>query len=44
MTFSVRRFDKEGRWPLIGKFLLLEVLMLFKKIREEVVSYEFGKF
>ncbi len=44
VTFSVRRFDKEGRWRLIGKFLRLEILMLFKKIREEVVVYEFDKF
>jgi glycosyltransferase involved in cell wall biosynthesis len=44
VTFSVRRFDKEGRWRLIGKFLVLEVHMLFRKVKEEVVSYEFGKF
>jgi glycosyltransferase involved in cell wall biosynthesis len=44
VTFSVRRFDKEGRWRLIGKFLVLEIHMLFKKVKEEVVTYEFGKF
>jgi glycosyltransferase involved in cell wall biosynthesis len=44
VTFSIRRFEKEGRWRLIGKFLLLEFHMLFKKVKEEVVHYEFGKF
>jgi glycosyltransferase involved in cell wall biosynthesis len=44
VTFSVRRFDKEGRWRLIGKFLVLEVHMLFRKVKDEVVNYEFGKF
>jgi len=40
----MKNFDKEGRWRLIGKFLVLEVHMLFKKVKEEVVHYEFGKF
>ncbi len=44
VTFSVRRFEKEGRWRLIGKFLVLEIHMLFRKVTEEVVHYEFGKF
>jgi glycosyltransferase involved in cell wall biosynthesis len=44
VKFSVRRFDKEGRWRLIGKYFFLEIHMLFRKVREEVVGYEFGKF
>lgn len=44
VKFSVRRFDKEGRWRLIGKYFVLEIHMLFKKVKEEVVGYEFGKF
>jgi glycosyltransferase involved in cell wall biosynthesis len=44
VTFSVRRFDKEGRWRLIGKYFILEIHMLFRKVKEEVVGYEFGKF
>jgi glycosyltransferase involved in cell wall biosynthesis len=44
VKFSVRRLDKEGRWKLIWKFLVLEIYMIFKKVREEVVRYEFGKF
>jgi glycosyltransferase involved in cell wall biosynthesis len=44
VKFSVRRFDKEGRWRLIWKFLVLEIYMMFRRIREEVVRYEFGKF
>jgi glycosyltransferase involved in cell wall biosynthesis len=44
VTFSVRRFDKEGRWLLIGKLLVLELHMLFRKVKDEVVSYEFDKF
>jgi glycosyltransferase involved in cell wall biosynthesis len=44
VTFSVRRFDKEGRWRLIGKYFVLEIHMLFRKVKEEVVGYEFGKF
>jgi glycosyltransferase involved in cell wall biosynthesis len=44
VKFSVRRLEKEGRWKLIGKFLVLEIYMIFKKVKEEVVIYEFGKF
>jgi glycosyltransferase involved in cell wall biosynthesis len=44
VKFSVRRFDKEGRWGLIWKCLVLEVHMLFRKVKKEVVGYEFGKF
>jgi GT2 family glycosyltransferase len=44
VKFSVRRFDKEGRWRLIGKYFFLEIHMLFRKVKEEVVGYEFGKF
>lgn len=44
VKFSVRRFDKEGRLRLIWKFLVLEIYMLFKRVRDEVVRYEFGKF
>ncbi len=44
VKFSVRRLDKEGRWKLIWKFFVLELYMIFKKVREEVVGYEFGKF
>jgi|UniRef100_A0A7V6DPV2 glycosyltransferase involved in cell wall biosynthesis len=44
VKFSVRRFDKEGRWRLIGKYFYLELHMLFKKVKEDVVDYEFGKF
>jgi glycosyltransferase involved in cell wall biosynthesis len=44
VKFSVRRFDKEGRWRLIGKYFVLEIHMLFRKVKEEVVGYEFGKF
>jgi len=44
VTFSVRRFDKEGRWRLIGKFMVLEAHMLFRKVKKEVVTYEFGQF
>lgn len=44
VTFSVRRFDQEGRLRLIGKFLILEVLMLFNRVKKQVVPYDFGKF
>jgi len=44
VIFSVRRFDKEGRFRLIGKFLILEIYMLFNRVRKEVVRYEYGKF
>jgi glycosyltransferase involved in cell wall biosynthesis len=44
VKFSVRRFDKEGRWHLIWKYLVLEIYMIFKRVRREVVHYEFGKF
>jgi glycosyltransferase involved in cell wall biosynthesis len=44
VKFSVRRFDKEGRLRLIWKFLVLEIYMLFKRVKKEVVRYEFGKF
>lgn len=44
VKFSVRRFDKEGRLRLIWKFLVLEIHMLFKRVKKEVVRYEFGKF
>jgi glycosyltransferase involved in cell wall biosynthesis len=44
VKFSVRRFDKEGRLKLIGKFLVLEIYMLFKRVKKEVVLYDFGKF
>jgi hypothetical protein len=29
---------------LIGKYFILEIHMLFRKVKEEVVGYEFGKF
>jgi len=44
VKFSVRRFDKEGRWGLIWKCLVLEIYMLFGKVKKEIVHYEFGKF
>jgi glycosyltransferase involved in cell wall biosynthesis len=44
VKFSVRRFDKEGRWKLIWKYLVLEIYMAFRHVKEEVVGYEFGKF
>jgi glycosyltransferase involved in cell wall biosynthesis len=44
VKFSVRRFDKEGRWRLIWKYLVLEIYMIFRRVRKEVVRYEFGKF
>jgi glycosyltransferase involved in cell wall biosynthesis len=44
VTFSVRRFNKEGRALLVWKFLVLEVYRIFKEVRHEVVRYEFGKF
>ena len=30
----VRRFDKEGRWRLIGKFAVLEVHMILRKSKK----------
>ena len=44
VKFSVRRLDKEGRLRLIWKFLVLEIYMIFRKVKDEVVGYEFGKF
>ena len=44
VRFSVRRLDKEGRLRLIWKFLVLEIYMIFRKVKDEVVGYEFGKF
>ncbi len=44
VTFSVRRFRKEGRARLVWKFLALEVYRMFKEVRREVVQYEFGTF
>jgi glycosyltransferase involved in cell wall biosynthesis len=44
VKFSVRRFDKEGRLRLIWKYLVLEIHMIFKEVKEEIVNYEFGKF
>lgn len=44
VQFSVRRFNMEGRLLLIWKFFILEMYRLFKEVRQEVVSYEFGKF
>jgi glycosyltransferase involved in cell wall biosynthesis len=44
VTFSVRRFNKEGRALLVWKFFVLEIYRIFKEVRHEVVRYEFGKF
>jgi glycosyltransferase involved in cell wall biosynthesis len=44
VSFSVRRFNKEGRALLVWKFLVLEIYRLFKEVKHEVVWYEFGKF
>ncbi len=44
VRFSVRRFDREGRFGLIWKFLVLEICMWFKRVKKEVVRYDFGKF
>jgi glycosyltransferase involved in cell wall biosynthesis len=44
VSFSVRRFIKEGRARLVWKFFVLEIYRIFKEVRHEVVGYEFGKF
>jgi glycosyltransferase involved in cell wall biosynthesis len=44
VTFSVRRFNKEGRVLLVWKFFILEIYRIFKEVKHEVVQYEFGKF
>jgi glycosyltransferase involved in cell wall biosynthesis len=44
VSFSVRRFNKEGRAFLVWKFLVLEIYRIFKEVKHEVVGYEFGKF
>jgi glycosyltransferase involved in cell wall biosynthesis len=44
VSFSVRRFNKEGRALLVWKFLVLEIYRIFKEVKNEVVGYEFGKF
>jgi glycosyltransferase involved in cell wall biosynthesis len=44
VTFSVRRFNKEGRARLVWKFFVLEIYRMFKEVRRELVRYEFGKF
>ncbi|HZE21728.1 MAG TPA: glycosyltransferase, partial [Desulfobaccales bacterium] len=44
VSFSVRRFNKEGRALLVWKFLILEIYRMFKDVKHEVVGYEYGKF
>jgi glycosyltransferase involved in cell wall biosynthesis len=45
VIFSMRRFDKEGRWSLVWKYFILEIYRAFKKeVRAKIVSYDFGNF
>jgi glycosyltransferase involved in cell wall biosynthesis len=44
VSFSVRRFNKEGRVLLVWKFFVLEIYRIFKEVKHDVVGYEFGKF
>lgn len=45
VTFSVRRFDKEGRWALVWKYFILEIYRAFKKeVKDKIVPYDFGDF
>ena len=43
VIFSMRRFDKEGRWGLAWKYFILEIYKAFRKdIKTEIVPYDFG--
>lgn len=45
VIFSVRRFDKEGRWGLVWKYFILEIYKAFKKeIKTTIIPYDFGHF
>lgn len=45
VIFSVRRFEREGRWTMVWKYFVLEIYRAFKKdVKSKVVSYDFGKF
>jgi glycosyltransferase involved in cell wall biosynthesis len=45
VIFSMRRFDKEGRWALVWKYFVLEIYRAFKKeVKDKIVPYEFGNF
>lgn len=42
---STRRLDKEGRFRLVNKYILVELYRLFNgEIKEDVIKYEFASF
>jgi len=45
VIFSMRRFDAEGRWTVVWKYLQLELYRAFrKKITDKTIPYDFGNF
>lgn len=45
VIFSMRRFDKEGRWGLVWKYFILEIYKALKKdITTKIIPYDFGHF
>ena len=45
VIFSMRRFDKEGRWALVWKYFVLEIYRALKKeVKDKIVPYDFGNF
>jgi glycosyltransferase involved in cell wall biosynthesis len=45
VIFSMRRFDKEGRWVVVWKYFILEIYRALKKeVKDKIVPYDFGDF
>jgi len=43
--FSIRRFEKEGRWKLFWKMIYSAFyVFIFGSIKKKIVKYEFGKY
>ncbi|GAG29560.1 unnamed protein product [marine sediment metagenome] len=45
INVSMRRFDKEGRFNLVKKYIYFTFYRIFKgEIKEDIQEYEFGNF
>lgn len=45
INVSVRRFDRDGRWTVAGRYLFAEAYQIFKgSVRKELFPYVFGNY
>ena len=45
ISVSVRRFDRDGRWNIVKRYLLAEAHHILRgSVRKELFPYEFGKY